>query len=210
MQVELAATLGLSVLAGSPDVHMALTDRTTAKSIFMTAGVGSPPFVPIIAASSRSPQAQADHLQLVEGSLNERRASDRGCPMPGAAGHTHCAACHPAEARWVEMRQDVPKTAEGQNAGADTRAASLHKNEQGKHPNQAGFEADAHLQEASSAACQPGQLAGQDAGQNTVEDRAPAIHTSQPLQSRRSSLRHEAVIAEVSRQLSSNTRLASW
>ena len=194
MQVELSATLSLGILAGSPNLHSALTNRMTAKGIFMTAGIGCPPGVPMLAASSRTSDPDSELLQLHEGGLTGRVCSSQLCSKPAAAGHAHCAACHPAKTVWLETRRD------GQNLagmpGADEQSAMKQP---GQDPDSLTecLNRSANELEIEDSRMRPGQQYKPDARLGATEGRASALCSNQALQSQRSSFRHSSAIAEV-------------
>lgn len=94
MQVELAAALGVPIFAGPPPVHSALSNRWTARNIFATAGIASPPGVPIAAK-------QMDAEFILDAQLSPQSGAS-GSPgnlsdVNNTSGHGRCAACHPPE-----------------------------------------------------------------------------------------------------------------
>ena len=96
MQVELAAALGLPMFAGPPPVHSALSNRWTASNIFATAGIASPPGVPI-AAKPKDFELNFDGQLPSQSRASGSPGNDNLSDVNNTIGHAHCAACHPVK-----------------------------------------------------------------------------------------------------------------
>ena len=154
LQVELAAALSLPVLAGPPAVHSALSNRWTARSIFTTAGVESPPGVAIMADLASAGSHMDVRLPAPSGP-SDLHGPDQLSSLPITAGHAHCSACHPSKPAPFLAEYDkseeiwTPVAAESQHA-VECRASD----------EAATAEAGLDQQAASTAQQDPGAASG--------------------------------------------------
>ena len=130
MQVELAATLGVPIFAGPPPVHSAFANRWTARNMFATAGVASPPGFPIAAKPVNgeiNPDAQLARQSGASGSPGNGNSTD----VNNTLGHAHCAACHPVKpapflAEYEPSEQNRLPMEDDHDAVNSTASASLY------------------------------------------------------------------------------------
>ena len=196
LQVELAAALSLPMLAGPPAVHSALNNRWTAKSIFTTAGVESPPGFAIVAELASAGSHMDTQLPAPSGP-SDLHELEQLSSLPGTAGHAHCSACHPSKpapflAEYEKSEEMwTPVAAESQHA-VESRAPDEAATGQAALKHQAASTTQQEPVAASGRVLttEPGGLAAVAAASS------PLVQPGQDVQ-RVSMSNHEGVIAAV-------------